>query len=69
MNDPFCEEGLERKEWNDVLVKYLLGNPLTPDEYERMNAYQATVVQEIKRAVHRIEYKQEHENSKKLHRG
>ena len=59
MNDPFCEEGLERKEWNDVLVKYLLGNPLTSDEYERMNAYQATVIQEVKRAIKRINYKNE----------
>lgn len=58
MNNPFYEDGLDHKEWNNVLDKYLVENVLDSDEYERMNGYQATVIQEIKKAIKRIKAKQ-----------
>jgi len=58
MNDIVCENGLERKEWNRVLDRYLMGETMTSDDYEQMNAIQVIITQENKKALARIKYKQ-----------
>ena len=49
--------GLEPKEWNKALDTYLSTNELESDTYERMSANQKGLIQEIKRAFKRLEYK------------
>lgn len=51
------KEGLVTKEWNKALETYLSTNELESDTYERMSAKQKGLIQEIKRAVKRINYK------------
>lgn len=49
--------GLESKEWNKALDTYLETNKIHPDLYLRMDREQQNVIQEIKRSIKRIEYK------------
>jgi hypothetical protein len=46
--------GLESKEWNGVLDKYLSTNNLSEDEYMRMSNQQQNIIQEIKRSIKRV---------------
>ena len=44
-------------EWNKALERYLSSGELHSEEYANMSQEQKRVIQEIKRAVKRIEYK------------
>jgi len=48
------EAGLQNKEWNQALDKYLSTNSLTESEYMSMSAEQKHIIQEIKKCVKRI---------------
>lgn len=51
-------DGLDTKEWNRVLDTYLETNKITsPEDLENMSVYQHSIIQEIKRSLKRIEYK------------
>lgn len=50
-------EGLDQKEWNWALDKYLETNTGDVDIYMRMSTSQKDIFQEIKRSLKRIEYK------------
>jgi hypothetical protein len=54
--------GLEVKEWNSALDKYLSTNSLTESEYMMMSSPQQHIIQEIKKSVKRIN-KDENNNS------
>lgn len=51
--------GLEPKEWNKWLDKYLTDKTGDADIYAQMSSQQQNVIQEIKRAIKRLEYKNE----------
>lgn len=42
--------GLETKEWNEALDKYLKGKGMTSDVYDAMNKEQQWMIQEIKKS-------------------
>jgi len=48
------QTGLQTKEWNQALDKYLSTNSLTESEYMSMSAEQKHIIQEIKKCVKRI---------------
>lgn len=54
--------GLSKKEWNNSLDRYLSTQTLLADDYARMNKFQIDVIQEIKRSLSRITYKEEKSN-------
>lgn len=45
--------GLEPKEWNRVLDKYLADGTMKSEEYETMDAEQKKIIQEIKKSIKR----------------
>jgi len=50
--------GLDTKEWMSVLDRYLETNQITSvDDLERMSKGQQDVIQEIKRSIKRLTYK------------
>ena len=52
-----ADVGLPDKEWRDALDKYITTNSLESHEYEAMSVRQKDIIQEIKRSIKRIEYK------------
>jgi hypothetical protein len=50
-------EGLPPKEWNKALDTYLETNKMDGEAYEKMSQFQKDVIQEIKRSIKRIDYK------------
>lgn len=49
------QAGLETKEWNACLDRYLSNGDMDSDSYERMNDEQKRIIQEIKKCYKRIE--------------
>ncbi len=49
--------GLPTIEWNKALDTYISQNTLHSETYANMSDWQKTIIQEIKRSVKRIEYK------------
>ena len=56
-------DGLEDKEWREVLDKYLETNEMESNQYERMSLEQKRIIQEIKKSVKRMNYKNNKENN------
>jgi len=50
-------DGLEKKEFDAFIDRYLEGEDNHIEQYEKMNAEQKTIVQCIKRSLARIDYK------------
>lgn len=50
-------KGLSTVNWNPILVDYLNGKSLHPDNYHAMNEKQQWMIQEIKKAFSRMELK------------
>ena len=48
------QEGLEDKEWREVLDMYLITSKMRSDKYEDMSMSQRFIIQELKRAFKRI---------------
>ncbi len=48
------KEGLEPKEWNSVLDKYLTENTMESNQHERMSPRQQRMIQEIKKSFARL---------------
>ena len=48
------QEGLEDKEWREVLDMYLVTQKMRCDAYEGMSNEQRNIIQELKRAFKRI---------------
>jgi polyhydroxyalkanoate synthesis regulator phasin len=48
---------IDSKEWNSTLDRYLSTNTMEADIYARMSDKQKNIIQEIKRSVKRLEYK------------
>lgn len=55
-------EGLEHKEWCGALDRYLKDGTMDSDTYLKMSLSQQKIIQEIKKAVKRINYKNENTN-------
>jgi hypothetical protein len=49
--------GLEDKEWRSTLDRYLEKGDFDASVYERLSPRQTDIIQELKRAFKRIEYK------------
>jgi hypothetical protein len=49
--------GLSAKDWNEALDTYISQNTLHSETYANMSQDQKNIIQEIKRSVKRIEYK------------
>lgn len=45
---------LKRYSWNDILDKYLVAEELSSDEYESLDKFQKSVIQELKKSFKRI---------------
>jgi hypothetical protein len=54
--------GLDTKTWNKCIDRYLTEHSLNADDYAQMNGSQIAVIQEIKRSLNRITYKEEKAN-------
>lgn len=54
--------GLDSKIWNKCLDQYITEHTLNADDYAQMNGSQIAVIQEIKRSLNRITYKEEKAN-------
>ena len=50
---------MERKEWNEVLDRYLATANIASDEYDSLNEVQMMIIQELKKAFKRIKAKNE----------
>ena len=50
--------GLNTKEWNDCLVRYLESSEMDSDYHERMNKAQSWMIHEIDKAFNRIKNKE-----------
>ena len=61
--NPKDREGLDLKEFNTALDGYLTTNTMKVEVYESMSRKQKDVIQEYKRAIKRIKYKNENEKS------
>lgn len=53
------EEVQSHPEWNRILDKYLSVNELESHEYEELNSFEKSVIQEIKKAIKRLNNKNE----------
>lgn len=51
-------EGLDRKDWNELLDKYLSTQKMSADLYAGTNESQRLLIQEIKKAFARLKNKQ-----------
>ena len=45
---------MERKQWNELLDKYVLTGHLLSEEYEQLNEIQVAIIQELKKCYKRI---------------
>lgn len=53
---------MNRKEWNEILDKYLMTNTLHSEEYYKLNDIQKAIIQEIKKSLKRIKSKYDKHN-------
>lgn len=51
------QEGLTTNEWNAALDRYLEENTMNSEVYQAMSDKQKSLIQEIKRSLKRIDYK------------
>ncbi len=54
------QEGIADKEWRTALDRYLTNNDMDADVYASMSPTQKLIIQEIKKSIGRVNYKNLH---------